>query len=151
MVDTVGTAAPRALLSSVLGLLLLAGCATPGAGGTAGTAQSPSSVDPSGCPRTLMLTDEDTQTTVCVAVGGTVSVSLAGAPGQEWKPLQRSGTGLTEQPPASVATAGTIAFYRATAAGSAQLSSSRSACPAASPGAVSCHALQAFTVTVDIR
>jgi hypothetical protein len=137
-----------ALLAAVLGAAVVSGCAT-GAPGTA--APSTAATDSSGCATALMLTDEDDQTEVCVANGGTVSVSLSGAPGQDWSPVQLSGTGLTEQPPASRPTNGTVAVYRATGTGTADLTSSRSLCPPPSPGSVACHALQAFKVTVAVR
>lgn len=132
----------------LLSIMLVAGCATAEPGSATPSIAATSS---SGCATTLMLTDQDNQTEVCVAPGGTVNVSLSGAPGQNWSPVQHSGTGLTEQPPASRPTLGTIATYWATGAGTTDLTSSRSVCPMPSPGAMACHSLQAYRVTVTVR
>ncbi|MCM2425266.1 hypothetical protein [Streptomyces sp. RKAG337] len=77
---------------------------------------------------------------LCLDVGSSVRVAL---PGAGWGPVTTSGAGLTEVSADS---------FRASAPGSVKLATARKACPAPSaPGMVSCHALQAWTVTVDVR
>ena len=132
-----------------MAVALVAGCATTQSGpGSSGGAAATSS---SACSTAVLLTDEDNQSTVCVAQGGTVTLVLAGGPGANWAPIQLTGSGLAEQPPVITPTGGVSAKYRATAAGTAELSSSRSACPPPTAGMAACHALQAFKVTVTVR
>jgi len=139
------------LIGVAVGVALVAGCATAQPGAAGPSSAGPTGTSSSACATALVLTDEDNQTEVCVAKGGTVTLELTGGGGTNWSPIQLGGTGLTEQSPASGTTAGTTARYLATAAGTAQLTSSRSACPPPSPGAAACHAMQAFTVTVTVR
>ena len=113
---------------------LLAGCGVgvpPPAAPTTGTTTD------SGCSRQVTITDADNGHEVCVAVGGTVTVNLAGG----WKPPTVTGDAL-------VAAAG---GYTAARTGNAEVSSSRSACPPPSPGAAACHAVEALRVTVIVR
>jgi hypothetical protein len=138
---------PIRLLAPLLLLVLVSGCGS--SGGGAGTPGGPGSAGANTCPKTLPLTEEDNQTEVCVAKGGTVTVILSGT--GQWKPVQVSGTGLSQQPTSTASTSGTAATFSATAAGTATITSSRNTCPEPSPGEMGCDAVQAFSVTVTVQ
>jgi hypothetical protein len=92
----------------------------------------------------------------CVGVGGSVLVTLHGGTGQEWGPVQSSAADVLQpvSPAATLALPSahvTVAAFAAERAGSADLSSSRNACPPPAPGSVACHAIQAFRVTLTVR
>ncbi|NEA58202.1 hypothetical protein G3I60_29590 [Streptomyces sp. SID13666] len=79
-------------------------------------------------------------THICLDVGSSVRVSL---PGAGWGPVTASGAGLTEM---------SADTFRGSSRGIVKLTAARKVCPAPSaPGMVSCHALQAWTVTVGVR
>jgi hypothetical protein len=86
-----------------------------------------------------------------VALGGTVTVALRGVPGQPWRPVAAQGDSLSQGTAPSAPADATSAGFVAVRPGIATVTSSRSACPPASPGSVSCKALQAFSVTVQVR
>lgn len=145
----------RLRTSAAAGLLLLsvasltAGCAT----STSSGASSPVPATHSDCPSALAITGADSAKTLCVAVGGTVSVNL-GPVTAKWTPIELAGTGLSApaaagqvNPPAIGAQAMT---YTAKSAGTATISSTRRACPQITSG-VSCHAIVAWSVTVDVK
>jgi hypothetical protein len=75
---------------------------------------------------------------VCLSVGNTLRITLD--PGD--KPPAEQGTALSEISPG---------VYRGARAGTAVLSGFRRACPDATPGAMSCHAIAGWKVTVDVR
>jgi len=135
--------------------LLAGGCASsastsPGAGGS--SAGSPpgatSSVDASGCPTAVTITATDASKTICVAVGGTVTVNLNG--GGAWDALDVSGSNLDPSGTPSAEPNGQYATYIAKSAGTVDISSSHRACPS-SPGKIACHAILAWKVTVEIK
>ena len=145
-------------------VLGLGGCATaapPGAPPPSGSATVPSvsatvpsvSAPVAGCPATLLLNNADNGKTACVTRGGAVVVSLAGSPGQDWAPLQVSPSQVLTTVPTSVSGPPDLTYgsYTAAAAGTVEITSSRSACAPPSPGSVACHALQSFRVTVTVR
>jgi hypothetical protein len=143
----------RVWLLCVALVLGLGGCATGAPSGlsSAGASTTPSSLP--GCPASLDVNNADNGKTVCVTRGGAVTVSLLGSPGQDWAPLQVSPAQVLTAVPISRSGPAdmTVSAYTAAAAGMADLTSSRSACPPPAPGSVACHATQAFRVTVTVR
>ena len=134
--------------------LAVAGCATStstsGSPGP-GAAPTPTATNSSGCPMTLTITADDSDKTVCVGVGGTVIVDLTSADGSRWQPLDIGGNVLTQKgTPASDSTGSQKATLAATSVGTATIASGRRACPS-SPGTVSCHAIIAWMVTIDVK
>jgi hypothetical protein len=131
--------APLAALALVLG-----GCASSSKGGGS------SGTDLSGCPKTVSITATDSAKTLCVAVGGTVTINLTEATGP-WLPLAVSGSVLvpssTSAPQVRGPQTGT---YTAKSTGTAQIMSSHPACPQ-SPGMISCHAIVVWKVTVNVK
>ncbi|MEV6006543.1 hypothetical protein AB0M29_07030 [Streptomyces sp. NPDC051976] len=75
---------------------------------------------------------------VCLSVGSTLRLQLG--PGAQQ--ATEKGNALTEVSPG---------VYRGARAGTAELSGFRHACPSATPGGMSCHAIVGWTVTVDVR
>jgi hypothetical protein len=137
-------------------VLALSGCTTgaPSHGitisaGPAGPAPTPTT---SACPMGLILTETDTGATPCIAVGGTILVELHVQDGQDWAlpqtsvpdVLRPSGTATTSEHVAR-------AVFVAARPGTADITSSRSACPSPAPGSAACHAIAAFRVTVTVR
>jgi hypothetical protein len=140
-------------LAPVAVILGLGGCATGAGSGPSPAGPSTEPPSASACASSLDLNDTDNGKTACVTRGGTVTVSLTGAAGQEWASPQTSPAGVLtaaalsySAPPYTMARA-----FNAVAAGTAQIMSSRSACPPPSPGSVACHALVSFRVTVTVR
>ncbi|ANS67841.1 hypothetical protein SLINC_5617 [Streptomyces lincolnensis] len=133
--------------------LLLAGCGTQAGGdGGDGDAVSPSpSSPPSACASPGELGAADNGSTVCVAVGGTVRVSLDGTKSRPWEPVTSGGRGLKATNSGVVLLPGDAsAAFEAVSAGRARLSSSRPVC-SKEPGVISCDALQEWGVTVVVR
>ncbi|MGW2385508.1 hypothetical protein [Streptomyces sp. NPDC001658] len=133
--------------------LLLAGCGT-GAGGDGGAGDSASpapSSPPSACASPGALGAADNGRTVCVAVGGTVRVSLDGTRSRPWEPVTSDGGGLKATNSGVVLLPGDAsAAFEAVSAGRARLRSSRPVC-SKEPGRISCDALQEWGVTVVVR
>ncbi|MFG2354117.1 hypothetical protein [Streptomyces sp. NPDC048521] len=140
--------------------LLLAGCGSQGGGDTGSNgkvspAPSTHSPDPAtgACGTQAELKAADDGRTVCVTKGGEVRLTLDGTRARPWKPVSASGTGLEGINAGFVLQPGdATAAYRAVAAGTVKLSSSRPLCaePTA-PGQVSCKGIQEWTVTVRVR
>jgi hypothetical protein len=145
-----------ALLIAITAVAALAtGCANGSSAGTAagsggGTVPSPTS----GCPSTLSVTPTDGSKTLCVAVGGTVQVNLTSSDGTRWLPIEVNGTNLkpsgTPAAPSSPAPGAQQATYTAQSAGTAQITSSRPACPKTS-GGMACNAIMAWKVTITVK
>ena len=74
---------------------------------------------------------------VCLSVGSTLRLRL----GQGERATEQ-GAALTEVSPG---------VYEGARAGSAELSGFRRVCPSAARGAISCHSLAGWKVTVDVR
>lgn len=149
------TAAVPTVAAAVVALLLfVGGCgATPRDPSPAPTVSTTTTAATTpACPADLVVAETDNNTSLCVTVGGTVTVTLRGGPGRAWDPVRTSADVLV--PRADPGTPSTVeitrAGYTAVRAGSAQLTSARSACPPPSPGAAGCHAREAFTVTVRV-
>ncbi len=127
-------------------LLLASACARSGTDSSpAGPPVTPSA---SACPATLNVTVADQDKTLCVAANGKVMVDL-GDEKDRWLPIEADGSSLAVIP-TFVATPGK-AMFNATKTGTAVITSSRSNCPSASPGTVSCHSIVAWKVTVDVK
>lgn len=144
---------PLALTAAAL---LLAGCGTQE--GTGSSGGEPATPPPSptrsaaGCAGTAELTAADRGRTVCVARGGEVRLTLDGTKARPWKPVTASGTGLEAVNAGFVLQPGdATAAYRAVAAGTVRLTSSRPLCaePTA-PGGVSCEGIEEWAVTVRV-
>ncbi|OIJ67640.1 hypothetical protein [Streptomyces mangrovisoli] len=116
-------------------------------------APSPSATASGGCVQELQLTAADNGRTVCLARGGQVRLTLDGTAARPWDRITASGSALTPANPGVAAPRGdAVAAYRAVAAGSSALTSSRPLCPeATSPGQVSCKGIVEWAVTVDVR
>jgi hypothetical protein len=99
----------------------------------------------------VTLTEADSGSTVCLAVGMRLEVYLHGSPSAKWSPIAVTGTGVAVAPSGkgALALGVTGGFYAATAAGDAQLASTRPDCGTPSPGA-SC-ATRTFVVQVHIN
>ncbi|GGS47398.1 hypothetical protein [Streptomyces cinerochromogenes] len=148
---------PLALAAAAL---LLAGCGSQqdtGSGGKVsapprgGTTPSPSR-SAADCTGHLELTAADHGRTVCVTKGGEVRLTLDGTKARPWKPVTASGTALEAVNAGFVLQPGdATAAYRAVAAGTVKLASSRPLCaqPTA-PGQVSCEGIEEWTVTVRV-
>lgn len=130
----------------LLGLALLAGCATGPGEGPGGSAPPTPTASP-GCPEVVRITEADASATVCLGPTGTATLTLHGS---GWAPVVLDGDSVVIAGQSASADART-ATVRAVRAGSTQVRSSRSVCPPPSSGAAACHALQAFQVTVTVR
>ena len=146
----------RVWLLCVALVLAVGGCTTgapsPSITISVGPAAPPSSPTTSACPMGLDLTETDTGATPCLAVGGTALVQLHGQEGQDWAVPQTSAPDVLG--PAGTATTSehvARAVFVAARPGTADITSSRSACPPPVPGSAACHAIQAFHVTVTVR
>ncbi|NEB05503.1 hypothetical protein [Streptomyces sp. SID13726] len=139
--------------------LLLAGCGGESGAGKAGeergggasvTPSSPAPA-PTGCRSPAELGATDSGDTVCLAVGGTVRISLDGTKGRPWKPVAVDGSGLEAANSGVVLLPGDAsAAYTAVSAGRVRLSSSRPLC-ATETGRVSCKGIQEWWVTVEVK
>ncbi|WP_053847910.1 hypothetical protein [Streptomyces sp. NRRL B-24085] len=140
--------------------LLLAGCGTEagneGGGGdtvSPSPSSSPSSASPSSSPSPECapggeLDAGDNGSTVCLAVGDTVRVSLDGTRSRPWEPVAVEGGGLEAANSGIVLLPGDAsAAYEAVSAGRTELSSQRPLC-ATGTGRVSCKGVQEWRVTV---
>ncbi|MEU9379680.1 hypothetical protein AB0D38_01180 [Streptomyces sp. NPDC048279] len=160
------TTVHRASLAAAT-LLLLAGCgsqsgSTDQGSGTVSSSPSPGgpAASPSqsgstgGCtPATSELTAADDRATVCVAVGGTLRLTLDGTEQRPWKAVTVSGDALRATNGGIVLQPGDAsAAYTAVASGTVTLTSSRPLCaePTA-PGGVSCKGIQEWQVTVRVK
>ncbi|MFF1302547.1 hypothetical protein [Streptomyces sp. NPDC058307] len=139
--------------------LLLAGCGTDagngkGGGGDSVSPSSPTAAAPSatptatGCTTQAELGATDSGDTVCLAVGGTIRISLDGTRSRPWKPVTVDGSGLEATNSGIVLLPGDASSaYKAVSAGRIQLSSQRPLC-ATGTGGISCKGIQEWRVTV---
>ncbi|MEV6807069.1 MULTISPECIES: hypothetical protein [unclassified Streptomyces] len=128
---------PLALAAAAL---LLAGCGTHQSTGSGGDAPAPSGGTPSAgrsaaCSGRAELTAADHGRQVCVTRGGEVRLTLDGTKDRPWKPVTASGTGLEAVNAGLVLQPGdATAAYRAVAAGTVRLTSSRPPCAGCADG-----------------
>ncbi|WP_225822880.1 hypothetical protein [Streptomyces naphthomycinicus] len=104
------------------------------------------------CAAAQELTAADHGRTVCVTKGGEIRLTLDGTKARPWKPVTASGTALEAGNAGFVLQPGdATAAYRAVAAGTVKLTSSRPLCaePTA-PGQVSCKGIEEWAVTVRV-
>jgi hypothetical protein len=107
----------------------------------------------SGCPRNLVIPSTDNSRTLCVAVGGTVTITATPDQAQGWMPFDNTGTALTAatSTPAATGSAKVLAAYAAAAPGTSTISSSHRNCPSPAPGTVGCHSIALWKVTVTVK
>ncbi|MEU0944834.1 hypothetical protein ABZ379_18860 [Streptomyces canus] len=143
--------------------LLLAGCGTEAGseeGGGDTVSPSPSSSPPPssspsaspspGCTSASQLDADDSGSTVCLAVGDTLRISLDGTKSRPWKPVTTEGGGLEPTNSGIVLLPGDASSaYKAVSAGQVRLSSQRPLC-ATETGQVSCKGIQEWRVTVVV-
>jgi hypothetical protein len=142
------------LVATMIGLTAPA---TVAVGGAAGAPPGRTTcAHPSGRVVTLGVADD--RRALCVHRGQRINVTLVvdpvegTVPEQWWHPVELRGAGLTALPMTLMAVRGTtLARYRATAHGSATLSSLRHPCAPPPPGGVSCDTIQSWSVTVIVR
>jgi hypothetical protein len=129
---------------------LVGGCASRATTRNVGAPPSPTNT--SGCPQTLTITATDASKTLCVQVGGHVTVQLAPVDQKPWLPIEVSGSNLqpSNSNTASVAPGAQINDYDATTAGTVDITSAYRACPV-KPGTISCNAIVAWKVTVQVK
>ncbi|MFC8433662.1 hypothetical protein [Streptomyces sp. NPDC057253] len=112
---------------------------------------SPSASPSPGCTSAPELDASDSGTTVCLAVGDTVRLSLDGTKSRPWTPVTAEGTALEAVNSGFVLQPGDAnAAYRAVSAGQVRLTSSRPLC-ATETGRVSCKGIQEWWVTVVVK
>jgi hypothetical protein len=136
----------------------VAACASPASAPTTGpgptvssTAQLPTcQPDRSGVTKTI--SEVDTGSTICLAVGQRLEVYLHGTPPAMWAPIAIDGRALS----AAANGKGTLVvgvtggFFIGSVAGDARLTSSRPPCPASTPPASPCGEAT-FVVSVEVR
>jgi hypothetical protein len=147
--DMTGTRTRCALVLTVA-VLALAGCASTAQ--TGGSAPAPAPSNTSGCPMTLTITADSTGKTLCVGVGGTVTVNLSSPDGTRWTAPELSGTSLVDTGSGpSTAPGGQALTFTAASPGTAVITSSHPTCPPATGTRVSCMSIMAWKVTVDVK
>lgn len=102
-----------------------------------------------GCPTAVTITTDDNNKTVCVAIGGTVTVDLRTPGVTNNSPIDSTGAALTTS--TKTAPQASLAVFDATTAGSSVISSMRPNCPSAAPGTLSCHSIMAWKVTIQVK
>lgn len=108
-------------------------------------------------PAPVKLINADSGRHVRVHRGQRISVVLTADPAQHpdpttwWHPIAEQGAALSVQPQTWMPARGvTMARFTAVARGEATLSSARAVCPS-SPDRPTCHALQGWSVSIDVR
>jgi ABC-type Fe3+-hydroxamate transport system substrate-binding protein len=143
-------AVPLAIVAAVA----LSGCAQQGTSPGSGTSSSPpalsapSSAPSSGsadCKSQLTIDVTDNGKTLCVAVGGTVTVDLGPNATSTDQPFDVTGTSLK-----AGSAEGTFA---AVSPGTSVITTQRRNCPKPSPGSgmVACNSIQLWKVTVTVK
>jgi hypothetical protein len=133
-----------ALFASIA--LLAGGCAS----STTSGGTSPVATDTSGCPTTLAFPAPDSSKTICIAIGGTVTVDLSAA-GGPWEPIDVTGPSLQTSGTPSAPPRGTqTATFTAKSMGTATIKSTHPVCPSKA-GTLSCHAIAVWMVTIQVK
>ncbi|MEU6254944.1 hypothetical protein [Streptomyces sp. NPDC047043] len=140
--------------------LVLAGCGSQTDSGKGGDSSSVSptpsdsasaSASQGRCTTRTELHAADSGSTVCLAVGSTVRISLDGTKKRPWKPVAASGSVLEAVNSGFVLLPGDAnAAYKAVSQGKTRLESTRPLC-AAQTGRVSCLGIQEWWVTVEVK
>ncbi len=126
--------------------------ASPGAS-VAGSSVAPSPTNSSGCPTELTVTATDSSKTLCVSVGGLVHVNLTAAGQKPWYPIASGSSSILAPatPDQNSAAPGVqTTTFKAIAPGTTDITSAHRAC-AQSPGQISCNAIVAWKVTIDVK
>jgi hypothetical protein len=147
-----------ALLSVATLAAVVVGCAAPTAAPAKGSALPASSATRATPCRTpasqvgLVLTERDTATTVCLALGDRLEVYLHGTPDAPWTQIAIHGTALVvaANGKGTLALGVTGGFFAATTPGAVRLTSSRPACTTPSPSSTPCSG-DTFAVDVQVR
>ena len=92
---------------------------------------------------TLDVLPADYGKTLCVSKGGTVTFDLGPGMSSATSPLDVSGTALTQGQAAGT--------YAATSAGTATVTTERPNCPSPTTGQLSCHSIQLWKVTIEVK
>jgi hypothetical protein len=133
----------RLAVVAVLAAVTLAGCGNDSSStptSLAPPATRPSAASAKDCDNpgsAVTVTAKDNGSVVCLTTGGVLTVSL----GAGWKSPVVDG---------SVLKAAGTGKFTASVEGKTTITSSRAACPSAAAGAVSCGAIQAFSVQVVV-
>lgn len=106
-----------------------------------------------GCPKNLVVPSSDNSRTLCVAVGGTVTITATPDQAKGWLPFDSTGSALTvaTSTPAATGSAKVLAAYTAAAPGTSTISSSHKNCPSPAPGTVGCHSIVVWQVTITVK
>jgi hypothetical protein len=151
-------AVPLAMLTLALaGLVTVSACAqqgtqpsnsAPGAGSSPSASASPSASPSAGspiCKTRLTVVASDGNKTLCVAVGGTVTIDLGPGATTAENPFDVSGDSLKQG-----AAEGT---YSAVKPGTSVITAERRNCPKPSPGSgmVACNSIQLWKVTITVK
>ena len=134
------------------------GSAAPSAPPIATSPAPPTAITPgpshrgSACPAQLVVTPADISRTLCVAKGGTVTITAQPEQAQGWTPFHVSGAALATaaSTPAPTGTAKVLAAFSAVAAGISTVASAHRNCPSNSTG-VACHSIVLWQVTVVVK
>jgi hypothetical protein len=134
------------------------GCATPASAPTTGPHPTTSSAtqlptcqpDRSGVTKTI--TEVDSGSTICLAVGQPLEVYLHGTLAAKWTPIAIDGHALSAvaNGKGTLAIGVTGGFFVGSAAGDARLTSSRPPCPTSTPPGSPCGEAT-FVVSVEVR
>lgn len=89
--------------------------------------------------------------TVCVTVGGELTVLLPIRAGTNWSQPQVTGSGLSPARPIFTPYLTSGWSFGALRAGTAEITTSRPVCPPATPGRVSCDSVIVFSLRVKVR
>jgi hypothetical protein len=142
----------RVILTMAL-VVAMAACAARSGGANGST---PSTVDGAstatpGCGSHLVVDESASGSTVCVVRGSELIVMLHAGTGGDWSTPRVAGSALG--PGAGIPTPNRSVgwSFQAVAAGTAQISSSRPACPTAGAGGAQCRSLVAFELRVEVR
>jgi hypothetical protein len=147
-----------AVLTAVTLIGGVASCATPtsapttGADSAAASAIQHPTCQPESSAVTKTLTEADSGSTTCLAVGQRLEVYLHGTVQAKWTPIAIDGRALSvaASGKGALAVGVTGGFFVASVAGEARLTSSRPPCPASTPPASPCGEAT-FVVSVEVR
>lgn len=103
------------------------------------------------CGAHVVAHDRDSGSTVCVIKGGDLIVMLRNPRGANWSSPHLTGRALGPAQPVPTPSGAVGWAFRAIAAGQAEISLTRPACPPASPGTVSCDAILLYHLHVKVR
>jgi hypothetical protein len=143
----------RIAVPLIAGLLAtVTACAAPMPQASTSSASGAASAPPSSpsCTAHAVAGDSASGSTVCVALGGDLTVLLHATAGGSWSTPEVTGTALGPAQPVPTPAGSAGWSFAAAAAGTAVISASRPVCPSAAPGAVRCHSVAAYVLHVDV-